>query len=68
MTYVELDVEDEMYEKLQELADEEGMSTEELIIDILKDEISYTSEGDDDLLDDDDLIDDDINNTEEFEN
>lgn len=41
MTYVELDLEDKLYEKLQELADEEGMSTEDLIVDILEDEASY---------------------------
>ena len=68
MTYVELDIEDELYEQLQELADEEGVSTEELIIDILKDEISYTA--DDDVVEDDDEDDYNIcsDGSEDFDN
>jgi len=62
MTYVELDVEDELFEKLQELADEEGISVEELIVETLKDEVAYIE---DDIDDDDD--DDSVHLNETFE-
>lgn len=58
MTYVELDLEDGLYEELTTLAEEEGVTVEELIIDILKDEFSLPRDSeeytDDDYEDDTD--------------
>ena len=57
MTYVELDLEDALYEELRTLAEEEGIAVEELIIDILKDEFSLPRGEDAALDDEDDLAD-----------
>jgi hypothetical protein len=54
MTYVELDLEDELYEELRTLAEEEGVAVEDLIIDILKDEFSLPH-GEDEAIDEDDI-------------
>jgi hypothetical protein len=51
MTYVDLDLEDDLYQELQTLADEEGISVEDLIVDILRDEFALPS-GDDGLVED----------------
>jgi hypothetical protein len=52
MTYVELEINDSIYNKLEKIAEEEGITIEELITDILTDEVSFNS-GTDDLIDDD---------------
>jgi hypothetical protein len=52
MTYVELDLEDELYEELRTLAEEEGVGVEELIVDILKDEFALPHDDEIDIDDD----------------
>ncbi|MFA5024184.1 MAG: ribbon-helix-helix protein, CopG family [Patescibacteria group bacterium] len=44
MAYIEIDLDDELFEKVQELAEEEGLSVEDVIIDIIKDEIEIDEE------------------------
>lgn len=54
MIYLELDLDDELFNELRDLAEKEGMSVEELITEILKDEVSICDTAIDD--DDDEII------------
>lgn len=53
--YVELDLEEALYEKLDELATEEGVSVEDLIVDILTDEVDLDDEDEEDTEYEDDM-------------
>jgi len=54
MTYVELDISNEVYDRLEKLSNEEGISVEELIVDIIEDELSL-EDGEEGIEEDEDL-------------
>ena len=61
MIYIELELNDGLHSNLEKLADEEGISIEELIVDILQDEVLFSQDIADNEyteLDDDDEEDD----------
>ena len=65
MAYVDgFDLDEELYEELQTLADEEGLSIEELIVDILKEEFSLTDDLESDDTDTDDDCDEEDYNSD----
>jgi hypothetical protein len=60
--FIELDVEDDLYDELRTLAEEEDQSVEELIVDILKDEFDMLefeeteSEEEEEVLDEEETF------------
>ena len=44
--YVELDVPDDLFKKIEEIAEESGLSVEDFILDVLQDEADYTEDED----------------------
>jgi len=67
MTYVELDLNDGLYEKLEKLSSEEGISVEELINDILEDEVDF-ADDEEEVEDEDDCSDICVDTDSDFEN
>ena len=63
--YVELDIPDELFERLEELSEEEGLSIEDLIMDVLQDEVSL--EGDD-MIEEEEEVEEEELEVEDYDN